>query len=150
MHDNLTLPMPAAGLIPHRPPMLLVDRLISFDSGSGIVEACLDSGSILVDSTGRLDKVALVEILAQGYATIKGYDDLINGKPVQEGFLVGIRKLKLSGEAFAGERLSISIKTVGSFEGFAVVEGEIRRADEIIASGSLKLWLVNEGARDGK
>jgi len=148
MHDNLTLPMPASGLIPHRPPMLLVDKLISFDDGSGTVEACLDSGSILVDGSGKLDEVALIEIIAQGYATIKGYDDLRNGKPVQEGFLVGIRKLALSGQAFAGERLSVNIKTVGSFEGFSVVEGEIRRNEEIIAAGSLKLWLVNDGSRN--
>jgi predicted hotdog family 3-hydroxylacyl-ACP dehydratase len=128
--------------------MLLVDQLLSYEAGSGTVNACPDTGSVLVDSQGKLDEVALVELLAQGYATIKGYDDLINGKPVQEGFLVGVRKLRFSGQARAGEQLTINIRTIGTFEGFAVVEGDIRRSGEVIASGSIKLWLVNDGNRD--
>ena len=105
--------------------------------------------SVLVNSRGELDEVALVELLAQGYATFKGYDDLINGKPVQEGFLVGIRKLRFSGQVSAGERLTINIRTVGSFEGFSVIDGEIRRGDETIATGSLKLWVVNDAKVGG-
>jgi hypothetical protein len=42
--------------------------------------------------------------------------------------------------------LLIRIRTVGSFEGFAVVEGEIENASEIIASGTLKLWIVGGAA----
>ncbi len=149
MNIDLTLPMSAEKLIPHRPPMLLVDRLLSFESSSGVVEASLASDSILANSKGELCEVALVEMLAQGYATVKGYEDLINGKPVQEGYLVGIRRFSFSGQAYAGDKLTINIRTVGSFEGFSVVEGEIYAAEEIIASGSIKLWLVNDGSKSG-
>lgn len=145
MNLDLTLPMPAIELIPHRPPMLLVERLLSYEpGGSGTVEACLDSSSFLASKQGVLDEVAMVEMLAQGYAAIKGYDDLLCGKPVQEGFLVGIRKFRMSGRVSAGERLVITINTVGSFEGFAVIEGQIRSAEEIIATGFIKLWLVDK------
>lgn len=149
MNADLALPMSAGRLIPHRPPMLLVDRLLTAESDSGTVEACFDSGSILVNSRGEVDEVVLVELLAQGYAAIKGYEDLSNGTPVKEGFLVGVRKLRISGQAFAGDRLLITIRTVGTFEGFAVVEGEIRRKDEIIAAGTLKLLLIDDSVLDG-
>lgn len=150
MNCDLMLPMPADRLIPHRSPMLLVARLLSSEYEAGRVEACLDPGSILVDSSGKLDEVALVEMLAQGYAAIKGYADVFNDRPVQEGFLVGLRKLTIHKEAFAGDRLEIDIRTVGTFEGFAVVEGEIRRGGELIAAGALKLLVRKNKEESGE
>lgn len=145
MKNDLTLPLPAEAFIPHRPPMRLVERLLSYGDGAGVVEANLSADSILVNVDGTLDAVALVELLAQGYAVIKGYDDRLQGKEVSEGYLVGVRKLRITGCVRAGERLLIHIRTVGSFEGFAVVEGEIESAAGIIASGSIKLWIVGDG-----
>jgi predicted hotdog family 3-hydroxylacyl-ACP dehydratase len=145
MKNDLTLPMPAAAFIPHRPPMRLVDTLISYGDSGGVVEASPAADCILVDADGALDEAALVELLAQGYAVIKGYSDLLQGKEISEGYLVGVRKLRVIGRARAGERLLVRIRTVGSFEGFAVAEGEIERDSETIASGTIKLWIVGAG-----
>jgi 3-hydroxyacyl-[acyl-carrier-protein] dehydratase len=142
MKLDLTLPMPADAFIPHRPPMRLVDTLLSWEGSTGEIEATPSLDNILVGSDGILDEAALVELLAQGYATIKGYDDLLQGKPVSEGYLVGVRKVRLVGRPRAGEKLIIRIRTVGSFEGFAVADGEIERQGEIVASGTIKLWIV--------
>ena len=106
------LPIPAENLLPHRPPMLLVDRLCSYADGCGVVEACPGSDSILVDERGALDEVALVELMAQGYAAVKGYDDLVKGRPVQEGFLVGIRKLQITGRAATGDLLRMPTRSL--------------------------------------
>jgi predicted hotdog family 3-hydroxylacyl-ACP dehydratase len=145
MNVALTLPIAAEHLIPHRSPMLLVERLVSCDAaGSGTVEACLGKDSLLTGPGGTIDEIALVEIIAQSYAAIKGYCDLLQERPVQKGFLVGMRKLQVSGSAGAGDRLSVRIKLVGSFEGFAVVEGQVLCRGEAIASGTIKLWLVDE------
>jgi predicted hotdog family 3-hydroxylacyl-ACP dehydratase len=145
LKKNLTLPLPAEAFIPHRPPMRLVDTLISYSDAGGVVEANPTADCILVDTDGTLDEAAFVELLAQGYAVIKGYDDTLHGKEISEGYLVGVRKLRVTGCASAGEQLLIRIKTVGSFEGFAVAEGEIVRGAETIASGSIKLWIIGAG-----
>ena len=147
MTPGHALPMAAERLIPHRPPMRLVDRLLSFDDAGGLTEACQREDSVLVSADGTLDPVMLVELIAQSYATVKGYDDLVNGRPVMEGFLVGIRKLRITGKAFANDRLLTTVKTVGTFEGFAVVEGAVTRNGEEIASGTLKLWIVDRPAQ---
>ncbi|HYS43510.1 MAG TPA: hypothetical protein VEM32_05965 [Geobacteraceae bacterium] len=144
MTTDLVLPMPAESLIPHRPPMRLVDTLLSVADGSGVTEACPAAGCILADARGELDAAALVELIAQSYAAVKGYDDLANGRPVKKGFLVGVRKLRITGRAFTGNRLLTTIRTVGTFEGFAVAEGEIVCAGETIAAGTIKLWIVDE------
>lgn len=145
MKKNLTLPLAAEAFIPHRLPMRLVDTLVAYGDAGGVVEAQLAADCLLVDQHGTLDEAAFVELLAQGYAVVKGYDDTLNDKAISEGYLVGVKRLRVTGKAFAGDKLVITIRTVGSFEGFAVAEGEISRGPETIASGSIKLWIVNEG-----
>lgn len=149
MKTTLTLPMAAQALIPHRPPMQLVQRLLSFADQSGVAEAVFPADSILADSEGFLDQVAIVELLAQGYAVIKGYDDLLHGREVSKGYLVGVRKMRLTGGARVGDTLLVRIRTVGSFEGFAVAEGEVERDGEPIASGTLKLWIAGDAPDRG-
>jgi hypothetical protein len=60
-----------------------------------------------------------------------------------------VRHLGITGLAYAGDRLQTSIRTVAAIGGFAVVEGSITRGDETLASGTLKLWLVDPDA-DGE
>lgn len=149
MKTDLTLPMPARTLIPHRPPMQLAQRLLSYGDQAGVVEAVFPADGILTAPDGAVDQVALVELLAQGYAVVKGYDDLLQGKEISRGYLVGLKKIRLTGAARAGETLLVRIRTVGSFEGFAVAEGEIERGGEIIAAGTLKLWIVGDAPAGG-
>jgi predicted hotdog family 3-hydroxylacyl-ACP dehydratase len=137
--------MAASLLIPHRTPMLLVDTLLSVHEGCGVTESVLPRTSMMADGEGRIDEVAFMELIAQSYAAFKGYMDLVKGKPAGEGFLVGVRNLEVTGRAYAGDRLLTSIRTVTSFGGFAVVEGGVTRGDETIASGIIKLWLVEDG-----
>jgi len=146
MTTGYVLPMAAERLLPHRSPMRLVDTLLSREDGGGVTESRLPADAILADERGRLDEVTLVELIAQSYAAVKGYIDLVDGKPPGKGFLVGIRHLKITGTAYAGDRLLTSIRTVGTFGGFAVIEGDVTRDAETVASGSMKVWLVDRGA----
>jgi predicted hotdog family 3-hydroxylacyl-ACP dehydratase len=145
MRPDDALPMAASLLIPHRTPMRLVDTLLSVQEGCGVTESVLPRTSIMADGEGRLDEVAFMEMIAQSYAALKGYMDLVDGKPAGEGFLVGVRHLEITRRAYAGDRLLTSIRTVTSIGGFAVVEGSVTRGDETIASGIIKLWLVEDG-----
>lgn len=126
--------------------MRFVDTLISVTDGWAVVESVLPRSSILADGEGKIDEVAFVELIAQSFAAFKGYMDRMDGKPPGEGFLVGVRRLGITGPAYAGDRLRTSIRTVAAIGGFAVVEGAVRRGDETLASGTLKLWLVDPDA----
>lgn len=139
------LSIAAEAFIPHRLPMRLVDTLISHEVAGGVVEANPAADSVLVDAEGVLDGAAFIELLAQSYAVIKGYDDTLHGREISEGYLVGVKRMRIPGRVYAGDRLLVRISTVGSFEGFAVAEGEVMRGDEIIASGAIKLWIAGTG-----
>jgi len=123
--------------------MCLVDRLLEFKDQSGTVEARVLPGQVLVDDDGRLETLAVAEMIAQAYAAVKGYDDRLAGRPVRQGFWVGIRKIQFHQTVFAGDHLRIHVNTVGGIAGFAVVEGVVTRKSDIIAEGQIKLW-VNE------
>lgn len=129
--------------------MRLVETLISCAGLAGVVEAIPAAGGVLTDGDGVLNEVALVELLAQGYAVVKGYHDLSRGKGISKGYLVGIRKLRITGMARAGDRLLVHIGTVGSFEGFTVAEGKVERGEVTIASGTLKLWIDDPPGESG-
>jgi len=141
--------MAAERLIPHRAPMRLVDTLVSAGDGCAVAESVLPRSAIMADGEGKIDEVAFMELIAQGYAAFKGYMDRVDGKPPGEGFLVGVRHLEITGRAYAGDRLLTSIRTVAAFGGFAVVEGAVTRGDETLASGTLRLWLVDPDADGG-
>lgn len=100
---TLTLPMEAEKLVPHRLPMRLIDRLMEADGKNGMVEACVSADSPLVSLDGELEEVALIELMAQSYAAIKGYSDLACGKPIKQGFLVGVKRLVRLHSAQAGD-----------------------------------------------
>jgi len=139
--DHLELPVNAIDLLPHRPPMILVDQLIEFSSGAGVVSAEVAEDSIFVKQDGQLEEVALVELVAQAYATIKGYDDTINHIPVRRGFLVGWRSFTLLGSVRCGDKLLIHIETAAELDEFYVVDGTITCDGKRVAQGSLKLWI---------
>jgi predicted hotdog family 3-hydroxylacyl-ACP dehydratase len=137
----MKLPLPVDKLIPHQKPMRLVDRLVEFKDQGGMVEVEVLAEQVLVDDGGRLETLALAEMIAQAYAAVKGYDERLSGKPVRQGFLVGIQKIQFYKTVYAGDHLQIHVSTIGSIAGFAVVEGVITRKSDIIAEGQIKLWV---------
>lgn len=143
---DLCLPMAAEQLMPHRLPMRLVETLVSYAGLEGVVETRLSAEGLLVAGDGRLDEVVLAELLAQAYAVVKGYGDCLDGNPVREGFLVGVKEVVCEKPVFAGDRLRIAVRTVAAVDGFAVAEGEVMRGAEQVAHGSLKLWIPEVAA----
>ncbi len=138
---GFTLPVSAERLVPHRPPMLFIDRLSAMTADEAVVEARISKKNLLAEGTGRLDPVVTLEIMAQAYAAAKGYRDLSNGIVPSKGFLVGVRKFVVSETPCVGDMLRISVKTVASIGGFAVAEAAVTRAGSRIASATLKLWV---------
>lgn len=140
------LPRPAGEFLPHRPPMQLVDRLLSAADGSGCVETTVAAGCPLLAADGRLESVALIELLAQCYAAVQGYIDQCAGRPPGRGFLVGIRKAQLYAPARVGDRLLVAVRTAARVDTFVMVEGEVHCGDRLLASALFKLWLPAEAA----
>jgi predicted hotdog family 3-hydroxylacyl-ACP dehydratase len=145
MLTDYSFPLAAEAVLPHRSPMRLIDELLACSNGTATVAASVQADSPLTDEAGYLEAVGLMEMLAQSFAAMQGYEDGRLGVPVRKGFLVGIRSFRIAGTAKSGDRLHIDLRTTANLGGFTLAEGEVRRGDEVLAAGSLKLWVPEEG-----
>lgn len=121
--------------------MALVDRLVECDADGGVAEVDLAAGCPLLTADGVLEPLALAELLAQAFAAAHSFTERQRGAAVRRGFLVGVRKLEILGTARRGDRLRIPVRQIAKVGDFVVIEGEVRRADTVLARGNLKLWI---------
>ena len=61
MKKNLTLPVPASELIPHKPPIRIVDRIIDYKDSWGMVETVISPDCLLLDDNGEFEQQDLRE-----------------------------------------------------------------------------------------
>lgn len=141
---------PALDLVPHRPPMLLVDeaRLLPPASGDGDEVYRGEARSVvkaswpLLDAGGALYGPALFEVAAQSFAALavlKLRELGLDGEP-RMGFLVALKRFAPSGAARVGDKLHIKVHTVAALGEFTVLEAEISRNGEMLAGGQLKIY----------
>ena len=123
--------------------MLLIDSLIEVDDKGGHATTTLDDDCIGVAS-GIVDPLIGVELMAQAFAAVKGWENLIAGEEFPNGFLVGVRKYEPLAPIPAHKQLNIHVTIVGEFENFAVVTGTVSCEGQQLATGKIKLWVPEE------
>jgi len=138
---NLSFPVDAKGLVPHRPPMLLIDKVLAKDSDFAVITAEVPSDEFFLDQNGLLPEF-LIEIMAQGLAAADGIDALEANKPKRKGFLVGVEDLYIKAKPVAGEQLRVELKKETEFANIVYFFCELFNNDgELLANGKLKVWL---------
>ena len=95
--------IPLDELLPHRPPMVLIDAVESFDAEAKRLTARVTIGEnqLFFDGDGVPNWVA-IEYMAQTAAALVGYYDkhVAPRQPIRPGLLLGTRKLDLKLERF--------------------------------------------------
>jgi predicted hotdog family 3-hydroxylacyl-ACP dehydratase len=150
-------PEPAA-LMPHKQDAVLLDEITLATVDRIEARLVVRDGSAFSDSGGNLPAWVGPEIIAQAIASLAGYRSLrAQGRPAAIGLLLGIRSYAAVGGDFQrGDVLEVdAVESSVDEEGRAVFDGRIRRAGEVVASGSLTVYqpadnsfLEGECARD--
>jgi radical SAM protein with 4Fe4S-binding SPASM domain len=138
--EIMFLPVDAARVVPHKPPMLLLDRLLEVKERASVSEMTVRADMIFVDEEGRLDDAAWPEIISQAIAAQEGFRKLGSRSPDREGFLLGVKNLEILGSARVGDTLRITVFKAARYGDFGIIEGEVYRGDELIVQGELKVW----------
>jgi len=138
--DIVYLPVDAALLVPHKPPMLLIDRLLEMKERSSLSEMTVKDNTIFVGADNRLDDVSYPEILAQAIAAQEGFRKLGCRDYQPEGFLLGLKNLEIIGSARVGDTLQIFVQKVAKYGDFGIIQGEVRKGNDVIARGELKVY----------
>ncbi len=136
-----SLPISVSGLLPHGKTIRVIDQLIQVGERESRLTYTIAPGSTLVDEQGRLDESAYVEMMAQAFAASHGFHLSRQERSVHNGLLLGVKDLKIFGQARIGDVLTVHLRKVTRFGAFGVVEGEVFRQDGTrLAGGQIKIW----------
>jgi len=128
-------------LVPHRPPMLLIDRLIADAAEFVHVEATIKPGALFLAAQGMPAWVG-IELMAQTVAAWAGLRSVRNKQPVKLGFLLGTRRYECTQSFFPiGARLEIEARQelVGE-NGLVVFACKLFLEGELVASAQLNAF----------
>ena len=118
-------------LLPHRPPMQLIDKIIKCDLAATTIETEAKIRSEWTDS------VSAIELMAQTAAVLAGAADQASGYKGEPrpGFLLGTRNMELAIDKFVpGEICTIQARNIFSDAETASFECTVKRADGTLAA----------------
>jgi len=138
--EIMFLPVDAERVVPHKPPMLMIDRLVEVLERASVSEMTIRSDMPFVSPEGELDEAAYPEIISQAIAAQEGFRKIGSRNPELEGFLLGVKKMEVFAAATVGDTLRIFVYKTAKFGDFGIILGEVSRGDELLAKGEIKVW----------
>jgi len=79
-------------LIPHRPPMALLDAVVEYGPEHLTARMTVSKGKLFTDADGAFPAWAGIELMAQTIAAFGGLSSVALGEPAKIGFLLGTRR----------------------------------------------------------
>ena len=138
---------PLTALMPHRAPMLLLSRLVSFTSEEARATATVLEDNPFLRPDGKLERVAYAEIMAQCFAAGAGASLLATGGSCAGwGYLAALRDVTIHAEAQVGQHLDVQVRISARLGEIAVVDGEIHADGQVLATGQFKIFMPEETA----
>lgn len=133
------LPLPAA-VLPHKPPMILIDELLSVSETTLTARVLLRDDSPFVQD-GRVSSLIAVEYMAQTIAALAGLRRRSRGENVKHGFLLGCRELNLpQPELRSGDDLTVEVRETWATEELGHFQCSVTRKGELVAEGVLSVY----------
>ena len=129
-------------LLPHRPPMVLVEEVVHLDEAAGTVRCLcrlpLDSGLVTGGSGPRM---IVIEMLAQSAACLKGWTELRRGNPVRPAYLVRVDDLGIGRAPDPGEAVVVEAREARGVADYFIYEARAEAGGEVLASGTLRFMV---------
>jgi 3-hydroxyacyl-[acyl-carrier-protein] dehydratase len=130
-------------LLPHRPPMRLVEEIIELVPG---VSARCRRATTADDwffqghfpDHPLVPAVVLIELVAQTGGLAAGAGEAVSGRPVQLR-VAAVGSFKFQASATAGAVLEATARVAGRMGALYKIEGEVTTEGRVVASGSVTL-----------
>lgn len=112
---ELTPPVAAATLLPHKGRMCCIDRLVALDEAGAEAEVFLAPEHVLAAGNGWLEPFGFIELAAQTAGAM--YGAKAPALPLGMAMLVSVQKVAVRGRVRVGETLRIQVSVLGEVEG---------------------------------
>ena len=131
---------PIAMLMPHREPMVLLDRVVDWAPGKVECAVVVRDGARFVED-GRLDAPYTIEHMAQTVAVCLGYEAYRGGRGVRVGMIVSCRSFEAHEHAApVGEALRVLASRDRGNDTLSHFQCEVRAGDRPFARSTLTLF----------
>ncbi len=128
-------------LLPHDPPMVLLDRYVSSNETELRAQVNITADSQFYDAKGGVPAYVGIEYIAQAVSAFNGLQDKEAGKKVQPGFLLGSRKVELFTDYFAlGSVLDIQVTTSFNDGEMAVFDGLVSHQGAVLVKARINAF----------
>jgi len=130
---------PAAGYLPHQPPMLLIDDLVEVTELRAVCRTVIHPDCVFAID-GRVHPAAMIEFVAQVCAIYAGAISASGGGPPRLGLIMACREAEFAVDAFAvGDELTIVAAKAFGGNQMASFTGTVSRGDALCATIQLSV-----------
>jgi 3-hydroxymyristoyl/3-hydroxydecanoyl-(acyl carrier protein) dehydratase len=129
-----------AELIPHRPPMVMIDALVACTERSATAVKTFREGDYGLEGEFVLEP-ALVECLAQTAAAMHGKLAREAGRAPGRGLLAGVTDFEFRGRARRDRELELIVEFTHRLGPLWVAHGTVKQDGAVIAAGDLKFYI---------
>ena len=137
-----------AQYLPHRPPMVWIDEVLSFSDKAGECRVTLQADGHYMGADG-LRATSCLEFIAQAYGFISVCHHLFvlnpHSKPLSKAFLASIKEAQLPSpevlkKISPGDELRIAIDGIRALGPITMFTGHVRRGASLICEAQLKAF----------
>lgn len=129
-----------SGIIPHRPPMVMIDRFTKKNETAGIGEKRFFQGNYGCENGFVLQSI-LIECVAQTVAAQHGYDHLSKDNPEPAlGMLVAIDHFEFFHPVPENAFITIHVNKTDEIGQFHLLRGMILFGKKLMARGRIKIF----------
>lgn len=127
-------------LLPQRPPMVLIEALLTCDGARTVSQFRVPADSVLVEN-GVLSEAGLIENIAQTAAAGAGYSYQQRGQPSPIGFIAAIRDLRIAALPAVGTQLTTEVQVLNHVLEFTIVRGTVRANETTFAECEMRIFI---------
>jgi predicted hotdog family 3-hydroxylacyl-ACP dehydratase len=133
-------------LIPQRPPMVLIDQLISVSEKSAIGRLFIRESNVFCEN-GFLQEGGLMEFIAQTAAAYEGYRQLSLREEIKPGFIGAIKNLSVHFMPEINTEIQSEIMVDSELLGYTLITGKILQNNTVVAECEMRILV---GTPEGK
>ena len=136
---------PLQELVPHRAPMLLLDRVEAADETTLRASLAIHAGTEFLEAEGVPAHIG-IEYMAQACAAFAGHRALAEDGAPRIGFLLGSRRFLMHRPwVRLGDRLEVSVTMVFQDQGMGSFAARIEVAGDLAAEAELTVYEPSPG-----
>lgn len=125
-------------LIPQRPPMKMIDALVSAGEKSARGQLFILESNLFSEK-GMLAEPGMVEFIAQTAAAYTGYKNKTTDREVREGYIGAIKNLVIYELPKINSRIESEIVVENEIVGYTIITGRVYQDNRLLAECEMRI-----------